>query len=322
MSERILITGATGNTGRLVAARLLESGHSIVALARSDRRRRELEVAGLAVVMGDFDDPASLDASLRGIDRAYLVCTPDARLRTRELAFVRACARAGVRRIVKCSAFGAGIDAPTEMLRSHGAVEAELARSGLDHTIVRPHGFMQTFTLLSWAMIEKAGVLSVPAGDGGIPLVDVRDVAEVVVRALTEDGHERRVYDITGPEVLTMSAIAEILGRALGRPVRYTPSSDWQLALLMRLLGVAPVATEHARVVFRLQREHQWEHTTTTTHELGITPTSYEQFVRDLLAGRTGGGNSFEPPRARVNAVLQTIMPPLFALGQRLMARG
>jgi uncharacterized protein YbjT (DUF2867 family) len=265
--------------------------------------------AGIEPVMGDLDDPASLQPALRGVGRAYLVCTPDEGLRAREQTFVRACASAGVGRIVKCSAFAADADGPTQTLRNHAAVEAELAGSGLEYTIVRPHGFMQTFTLLGWPMIEKAGILSLPAGDGGIPLVDVRDVAEIAFRALVEDGHDRRTYDVTGPEILDMHMQAEILGRALGRRIQYLPSQEWQLAMFMRLLGVAPVAAEHALVVFRLQRQRHWERHTDTLRELGITPTRYEQFVDDLLAGRTGGGSSFEPPRALLSGLLQRIMP-------------
>lgn len=304
MGAPILLTGATGNTGRVVAERLRERGHRFAALARSDARRRELEAAGIEVITGDFDDPVGLARALQGVERAYLVCTPDELLIPREVAFIRAAKQAGVRRIVKCSAYSADLLGVTQNLRAHGAIEAELLHSGLETTIVRPHGFMQTFTLFGWPMIEKLGVISLPAGDGGIPLVDVRDVAEVVVRALIEDDHVGKIYDVTGPEALTIEQQAAILARALGRSVRYVPGKEWQLVMLMRLLGVPPTPTEHVVKIFRLQREHKFESTTSTLAELGITPTSYEQFVRDFIAGRTGGGNSFEPPQGPMGKLL------------------
>jgi uncharacterized protein YbjT (DUF2867 family) len=305
----ILLTGATGNTGRVVAAQLAARGIPFVAMARSEARHRELRAAGIATVHGDFDDPSSLDRALAGIEKAYLVCTPDERIEPRETAFVDAARRAGLRHVVRCSAFWAGLDAPTQNLRAHGRIEQALVGSGVPYTIVRPHGFMQTFTLFNWSMIEGAGALSMPTGDGGIPLVDVRDVASVAVKALTEPGHEGKAYDLTGPEVLTGAQQAAILERVLGRPVTFLPGSELQLRLVMRLLGVPPAPTEHVVKIFRLQREHRMEATMPTLQELGITPITYEQFVRDLLAGRTSGGNSFEPPRTLAVRILDRVMP-------------
>jgi uncharacterized protein YbjT (DUF2867 family) len=240
----------------------------------------------------------------------------------RELAFIRAAKAAGVRHLVKCSAFGASLDAATINLRAHGAIERELIESGLDYTIVRPHGFMQSFTLFNWNMIEKADALSMPAGDGGIPLVDVRDVAAVVILALTEAGHVGKAYDVTGPDVLTMYDQAEILSRVLGRPITYVPGNERQLLMIMKLLGVPPAPTEHVVKIFRMQREHEMEATTPTLRELGITPRNYEQFVRDLVAGHTGGGNSFHPPQTLLVRTLDRVMPLLMRAYVRVRGRG
>jgi uncharacterized protein YbjT (DUF2867 family) len=321
MTTPVLLTGATGNTGRVIAEQLAARGVPFVAMARSDRRRHELEALGIATVHGDFDDPEHLERALAGIESAYLVCTPDEHLIAREGAFIRAAASAGVRRVVKCSAYLAAVDGPSQNLRSHGEIERMLVESGLEYTILRPHGFMQTFTLFNWNLIEKAGAVSLPAGDGGIPLVDVRDVAAVAVMALTEPGHAGKAYDLTGPEVLTMARQAEILQAVLGRPITYVPGNERGLELMSRLLGVSPVPTEHVIEVFRMWREHEFETTTPTLRELGITPTTYEEFVRDLVAGRTGGGNSFQPPNTRLAALLDYVMPLAMRLYLRLRGR-
>lgn len=322
LATPILLTGATGNTGRVIAERLAERGVPFVAMVRSDRRRREVEALGFATRHGDFDDPPSLERALAGIELAYLVCTPDEKVIRRETAFIDAARRAGARRIVKCSAFAAGLDSFTHNLRAHGKIERALLDSGLEWTILRPHGFMQTFTLFNWRMIEQAGALSLPAGDGGLPLVDVRDVAAVGVLALTEPGHVGKAYDLTGPEVLTMAQQAEILSRVLGRPVTYMPGNERQLVMVMRMLGVPPAPSEHVVKVFRYQREHRFEQTTPTLRELGITPITYEEFVRDLVAGRTGGGNSFEPPNTLLVRTLDRVMPLAMRAYLRLRGRG
>lgn len=293
----ILLTGATGNTGGQVAALLKARGVPFVVMVRSEKARAKLAGLGYETVRGDFDRRDSLDAALaRGFTRAYLVCTPDERMIPRECNFIDAARAAGVKRVVKLSAFLAGPDAPTINLRSHGQIERRLMDSGMQWSIVRPHGFMQTFVLFTLDFIRGAGLYMQPAGDGAMPLVDVRDVAEVGFKALTEDGHAGQAYDVTGPEPLTCKRQAEILARGLGRPVSYIDGSERGFTMALKMLGVAPQSIEHAMIIMRMCRAHAIDRATDTLQRLGIVPRTFEQFVDDLVAGRTGGGNSFEPP--------------------------
>ena len=202
-------------------------------MVHSEARRAQLAALSVPSVVGNFDDSASLERALEGAEKAYLVCTPDEKLVARETAFIHAAKKVGIRHIVKCSAYLAAIDGETQNPRSHGIIEKTLIDSGLAYTIIRPHGYMQTFTLFAWDMIQKAGVISLPAGDGKIPLVDVRNVAAVAVKALTEPGHEGKIYDVTGPEALDTYQVAEILERVLGHPVTYLPSAEAPLRMMM-----------------------------------------------------------------------------------------
>lgn len=293
----ILLTGATGNTGGQVAALLKAAGVPFVVMARSEKARAKLAGLGYETVHGDFDRRDSLDAALsRGFTRAYVVCTPDERMIPRECNFIDAARAAGVKRVVKLSAFLAGPEAPTINLRSHGQIERRLMDSGMEWTIVRPHGFMQTFVLFSLDFVRGAGLYLHPAGDGAMPLVDVRDVAAVGVKALTEDGHHGQEYNVTGPESLTYKAQAQILARAFGRPVTYVAGGERGFVAVMKMLGVAPQSIEHASIIMRMCREHRIDQKTDTLQRLGIVPRTFAQFADDLVAGRTGGGNSFEPP--------------------------
>lgn len=321
MNNHIVITGATGNTGQVVAAECQQRGAPFVAMARSASNREVLAEAGYETVHGDFDDPATLVDALTGAAKAYLVCTPDERLIERETAFIDAAKAAGVKHIVKCSAYLADVNGATQNLRSHGTIEQVLIESGLDYTIFRPTGYMQTFTLFGWEMVQKAGVLSLPLGNGGMPLVDVRDVAAVAVKALTEPGHEGQIYNVTGPESLTLYDIAAIMERALGRPVTYMPGNERELLRIMALFGVPETASEHALKIMRMQREHKLETVYTTQQELGLEPTDYAQFLDDLIAGRTGGGNSFQPPDTLLFKVISAVMPMVMRLRVALHRR-
>ena len=321
MKQHIVLTGATGNTGQVIAEKLKRRGVPFVAMARSEKSRAKLAASDIDVVPGDFDDPPSMVGALEGAEKAYLVCTPDQLLVPRETAFIAVAKQAGIRHIVKCSAYLAGVDAETGNLRSHGIIERALVDSGLDYTIIRPHGFMQTITLMSWGMVQKAGVMTFPGGNGGLPLVDVRDVAAVGVKALTEPGHAGKVYDVTGPESLTFYQMAEILERVLGRPVTYLPGSEAPFKLMLLLMGVTATPREHTIKAMRMVRDHRVEKVHPTLEELGIQPTTYEQFVRDLVAGHTGGGNSFQPPDTLVFKMLDTVMPVMMRLSLRLSGR-
>jgi len=317
MDGRIVLTGATGNTGQVVAEELERRGVPFVAMARREAAREQLAAKGIDTVAGDFDDPSSLEPALDGAAKAYLVCTPDERLVPRETAFIEAAKKVGVGHIVRCSAYMSGIDAPTQNLRSHGIIDQVLVDSGITYTILRPIGFMQTFTLFMWDTVQKAGAMTLPTGDGGMPMIDVRDVAAVAVEALTEPGHEGKIYDLTGPESLNFYQVAEIMQRVLDRPVTFLPGDDTQTRMIMLVLGVPETPREHVLKCCRMQREHQIEKVHTTLQDLGFEPTTYEQFLRDLVAGRTGGGNSFQPPDTLLARAVKAVLPAMLRLRLR-----
>jgi uncharacterized protein YbjT (DUF2867 family) len=318
MTQRIIITGATGNTGQVVAAELYRRGLPFVAMARREDARRQLAGLGYGTVAGDFDDPASLEPALRKAAKVYLVCTPDEHLVRRETAFIAAAQRAGVEHIVRCSAYKSALDAETQNLRSHGVIDQALVDSGIAYTILRPIGFMQTFTLFMWDTVQRAGAISLPTGDGGMPMIDVRDVAAVAVKALTEPGYEGGVYDLTGPASLNNYEVAAIMSRVLNRPITYIPGDERQTRWIMKVLGVPRTPREHVDKCCRMQRERRIEQVHTTLQELGVEPTTYEQFLRDWVAGRTGGGNSFQAPDTMVARLFKLVMPALLRLRLRL----
>ncbi len=293
---KILLTGAGGNTGQVIAAELQKRGIPFVVMTHSESNKARFQKQGMEVVSGDFDIPETLELALSDIEKAYLVCTPDEKLVARETAFIAAAKRARVRHLIMCSAYLSGENAESENLRSHGLIEKAVRESGMDYTIIRPVGFMQTFTLFVWDMVQKANAISLAAGDGGMALIDVRDVAAVGVKVLTEPGHAGKVYDLTGPESLTMYRQAEILSKVLGRKIYYIPSTEAQMEQVMKVLGVPETPSEHVQKVFKMQREHRIEMVLPTLQELGIQPTPYEQFARDYVSGITQGGNSFPAP--------------------------
>src|SRR5262249_20720304 len=122
--------------------------------------------------------------------------------------------------VVKLSQFAAAANSPVRFLQYHAAAEAALRASGMAYTLLRPNLFMQG--LLNFApTIATQGAFYAAAGDAKVSVVDVRDIADAVVAALTAPGHEGRTYELTGPQALTHAELAGILSETLGRQVRF-----------------------------------------------------------------------------------------------------
>jgi uncharacterized protein YbjT (DUF2867 family) len=214
LASPILVTGATGTTGRRLVAELLRRGASDVRAAV----RTPDKAAGARPVVFDLDRPETYGPALAGVEHLFLLLPfrPDmAAVAARVLEAARG---VGVRQVVRLSALGAGPTSPMAAGRWHAAADAAVARSGLQWTLVRPASFMQNF--LAYHPPGPDGAIVLPAGDGAVSFIDNADVAAVAAQALL-DGHHGAIHELTGPAALTFAEAAAILGRAAGRPVRY-----------------------------------------------------------------------------------------------------
>jgi uncharacterized protein YbjT (DUF2867 family) len=279
----ILVIGATGTNGREVAVRLAGAGRKVRALVRSPEKATDLGKAGIELARGDLDDPASLDAALRGVERAFIVTAVDRRCVGWFHNFFAVSKRAGTRHVVKFSGMGAG-DAGAEILRQHGETDAMLAASGVPYTILQPNSFYQNM-LWSAGSIRERGEFYLPLRDARQSLVDVRDIAAVAVAVLTEGGHEGKTYEITGPASLSYADVAAILSKVLGKTVRYVdvpPEAAKQAMLASGLSEWNATAVTELYGVFATGR---YARTTDAVERItGKRPISFEQFVRDNAA--------------------------------------
>jgi uncharacterized protein YbjT (DUF2867 family) len=206
-----LVTGATGNVGRLVVERLVAAGERVRAVSRRP------EAAGLPdgveVVRGDLARPGTLTAALEGVDRVYLFPVPGT---AREV--VEAARRAGVRRIVVLSsgAVTGGFD--TDF---HLPVEQAVEDSGMEWTHVRAGEFMLNKLWLWGATIREEGVVRDPFPEAARPLIHEKDIADVATAALLGDGHAGRAYTLQGPAAISHREQVGAIALALGRGIRF-----------------------------------------------------------------------------------------------------
>jgi uncharacterized protein YbjT (DUF2867 family) len=203
VSTITLVTGGTGKTGRRVAERLHAAGH----LVRIGSRRADPPF--------DWNEPATWPGALDGVDAVFVSYFPDLAFPGAFDAvseFTATAVTRGVQRLVLLSGRG-----EPEAQRSELVVQ----RSGAAWTIVRSSFFAQNFSESFLLEPVLDGVIALPAGDVAEPFIDVDDVADVAVAALTEDRHTGQLYEVTGPRLLTFADVAAELTAATGRTISY-----------------------------------------------------------------------------------------------------
>ncbi|MGH2713717.1 MAG: SDR family oxidoreductase, partial [Thermoleophilaceae bacterium] len=215
----ILVTGGTGTVGSRLVELLLDSGERVRVLSRNAGAARSKLGDRAEVAQGDFGDPESVGAALRGADRVFLL-TPSAPEPNQQLQHERtviaAAKQAGVRHVVKQSVLGADERSPMRYARWHREAEKELEASGLAYTILRPAAFMQGF----FESVTDDRIYTC-AEDGRVAMVDARDIAAVAKAALCGSDHEGRTYTLTGPEAVSYDEAAATLSAATGRTIRH-----------------------------------------------------------------------------------------------------
>ena len=220
-TPRILITGATGNIGTELAKLLSAQKVPFRAMVRSSKGVDRLAgLEGVELVTGDFNNEESVARAVKDVAQAFLLTNSSEQAETQQSTFVDVARRAGIKHIVKLSQWAADVNSPVRFLRYHAAVEQRIKDSGLAYTFLRPNLFMQGLLAFSESIV-KQGKFFAAIGDGRVSAVDVRDIAAVAAAALTEDGHEGRIYDLTGPEALTHQEIAGKLSDALDRQIEF-----------------------------------------------------------------------------------------------------
>ncbi|MFJ4783611.1 NAD(P)H-binding protein [Streptomyces sp. NPDC088794] len=271
MSEHpILVTGATGKSGRRVVSQLRAKGIPVRAAARNGEHTF------------DWIDTGTWDTALEGVRSVYIVQLDGTKL---VRPFIERAARHGVRRIVLAS--GRGIDDPDYAKDSSGVLEgisdseAAVRESGLEWTISRPGWFAQNFSEGFFADAVLAGELRLPAGDGAASFVDADDIAAVVVAALTEDRHAGRIYELSGPRAVTLAEAVATISEATGREVRYVPLSvDAYVAELTRQ-GVPPADAEAFADIIEPLREGRDAYLSDGVQRaLDRPPRTFAEFVR------------------------------------------
>src|SRR5262249_26376138 len=218
---KVLVTGATGDTGRATVDELLARGHEVRALAHAqDDRSRTLQERGVEVVFGDLLDFDQVRAALDGAQRAYFVYPIRPGILQATAYFAQAAKEARVDGIVNMSQISARENAKSHAATDHWLSERVFDWSGLTVAHIRPTYFAEW--LLYLAPMIKRGLLHVPFGTGRHAPIAAEDQGRVIAGILEDPApHKGGMYPLFGPVEYTYEQIAQVLGRALGKSVEY-----------------------------------------------------------------------------------------------------
>lgn len=216
---KILVVGGTGTVGSQVVKGLLAKKHDVRVLTRSEESAAKLppEVTG---VVGSLEEPRTLPKAFDGIDAVWMANALSQSETQQALAAVGAARANGVKKFVYMSVFNLTRAPQVPHFATKIPVQNAIRESKMAWTFIQPNEFFQNDLWFREA-ITQFGIYPAPIGAVGSNRVDVRDIADASVNALTEPGHDGKEYPLVGPDVLTGAMVAEIYSRQLGRDVVY-----------------------------------------------------------------------------------------------------
>ncbi len=287
-TPKVLIMGATGKTGMPVVEQALQSSLEVrAAIRREDHRSEQLRLAGAETVAGDVHDLKSVRQLVEGVDRIYFTYPPHLEGLVEATANVAIAAKdAGISALVNMSQIVARENARSPLSHQHWMSETLFDLAGIGAIHIRPTFFMENLLLFSSQSIAEEGRIYLPYGNRGHAPVAAADIARVIVYLIRHpEPNVGAKLVLTGPELLTISDMAAVIGRQIGRSVEYVdlPADPWHNVLIQQI-GLPPFLANHLYKVAIDHQEGLFEQQNDTVERLtGIAPQSLDIFVREHL---------------------------------------
>ncbi|PSB28752.1 SDR family oxidoreductase [Chlorogloea sp. CCALA 695] len=280
MSDLIFITGATGNVGAEIVRQLSDREHRVrVAQRNLQRSRNWSPSSNVEYTEFDFTQPQTFAQAFQGVKRVFLMRPPAlSQVKTYMYPAIDSAIASGVEQIVFLSLLGA----ESNPIVPHAKVEKYIQSVGIPYTFLRASFFMQNLSTTHRQDIQERKEIVLPAGKGKTSFIDVRDIAAVGVKALTESGHSDHAYSLTGSEALDYYQVAEVFTEVLGKPITYTNPSiiKFALSLYKRGLDIQFIAVMIG-IYTTAKLGFAGKLTTDTQDILQRAPISMRQFVED-----------------------------------------
>lgn len=281
---KIFITGATGTNGKALVEVLLNKNADFIVGSRNIAEAQRTFGKEVNVRKFDFSEASTYTALDHEIDRVFLLGPPLA-LEVDALInpFLNFLKSKGITRVVYFSAMAA--NKMGAELNFHTQIEKKLKDDNFDYTILKPSFFAQNFKNYEYDNIMERNMVFMPAGTGKVGFVDVKDIAAVAAEALTNEGHSRKTYELTGPEVLSYDDVATLLSEILNKKISYpNPSVDEFKGVLQRN-GAPDFIGEYLSNVYQVIANEEVNYVTSDIEYVtGKKPTALKEvLIRDFI---------------------------------------
>ena len=280
IKPRILVTGATGKTGGVVAAELLKTGYPVRAMVRrEDHRSARLREQGAEIAVAAMSDVERIADALNDVQRAYYCPPIDPYMIQGAAAFAVAAKEARLENIVSLTQWLASPSHPSLMTRQHWLADRLFSMTpGVAHTLVNP-GFFAEVYLATFRLAAHFGLFPWIYGNSRNAPPSNEDIARVAVAALMNPTrHGGKSYRPTGPEILGAEDMAKAMARAVGRPVRAVPAPAWVFLKGARMAGYPIDVLSNVRYYIDDHRRGAFEWGAPTTDVLDVTGRPAEDF--------------------------------------------
>ncbi|AGH94515.1 SDR family oxidoreductase [Pseudobdellovibrio exovorus] len=287
----LLVTGASGNLGRLVVENLLQTveANRIIATSRQPEKLKDLAAKGVQVRLADFERPETLDAAFAGADRILIVSTDQvgARVQGHQRA-IKAAQQSGAQHILYTSLPNAERIAGI-LASEHAATEKTIRESGLNYTLLR-HNLYFEVALQTLTGGYERGQMAGVAGKGQVAYVSREDCARAAAAALISAGSENREFDITGSEAFNYDQLAKILSEITNRQIGYLNIEEDQFKSALVSSGVP---ADFAQIIIDFDvaaKDQHMGHISTAFQDLtGTQPSKLTDYLlqnKSILMGK------------------------------------
>src|ERR1700758_2460171 len=282
---KVLVTGATGTVGGELVKALLQRGAHVRAFTRKQPKPGTFPGA-VEVALGDLTDPVSVAEAIKGVDNLFLLIGGVADEIIQALTAYGFSKKAGLKHVTYLSVYKADQFLEVPHFAAKYAIEEAIRAGGMPYTILRPGYFTQNERRLK-PVLTGPGVYPVPAGNQGIAVVDVRDIAEVAAISLTEEGHEEKTYDLVSSDMLSGPDAAATWSKLLSKEITYAGHGDFDgFEAQLRQTGLPSWLAYDLRVMFQGYVERGFSNTEVQTARfaalLGHQPRTYRSFAEEL----------------------------------------
>lgn len=279
MLGKTLIIGATGSVGFEVAKRLNDLNKSVKIAVRNPDKAKSIDLDKVEFIHFEYMKPETFEKAFKGIKNILLVSPPSyLKIQDSVISAIDSAIKNGVELIVNISAISieSDLDKPMKMIEDH------IKKSNVNSVFLRPNCYMQNFKDLFRNLIIEENEISVPANNAKICFVDIRDVADVAVKALTDDKLINHTYKLTGKQSLNLHVVAHLFSESLQRDIEYNSISEDLFQKRLIAAGWPSSTIEGTmQLCSHVKSGETAESTDDIQNILGREPIKFEQFIKD-----------------------------------------